>query len=84
MEFTNYTGSPQTAELVSSQIAERFGKGAEYDPLTNCRTYQSWLENGYQVKQGEKAIKSYIIIKHGNQAKRKNINLFYIAQVQKI
>lgn len=89
MENTNYRGSTITAALVEQQIHKRFGKDTQYDPLTNCRTYLDWQKNGYQVKHGEKAIKSYTFYtlktKQGEEKKvRKTINLFYYTQVQKI
>ena len=89
MTTTNYTGSQKTAELVKSQIAERFGAPESYDPRENCRTYRDWQRQGYQVKHGEKAIKSYIIIrfkdnKGREESRRKTINLFYHTQVEKI
>ena len=91
LEKTNYSGSIKTAELVEAQIIARFGKdeAKKYNPARNCRTLFQWNKNGYHVKAGQKAIKSYIMItfknKKGEEEKRKKyINLFYIKQVIKI
>jgi len=88
---TNYTGSEKTAPKVKEQIAEKFGKieANKYDPNQNCRTFKSWIKNGFQVKRGEKSLKSFIIVnykdKKGFEIKRaKPINLFYYLQVKAI
>jgi len=89
---SNWTGSEITSNLVRKQIFSRWGEeeAKKYDPSKNCFTFKSWQANGYQVKKGEKAIKSYIVIekkdKQGEVLKKypKTINLFYIKQVEKI
>jgi len=51
-------------------------------------TIKQWNENGYRVKKGEKALKSFIVVerkdKKGEVVKRypKRINLFYSKQVE--
>lgn len=93
MKFTTsiYKNSQQTKSLVLKQILDKYGtnEARKYDPLTNCFTFNGWKERGYQVKKGEKALKSSIFIKYtdkdGNtKAGYKNINVFYYLQVEKI
>ena len=90
-KLSNWTGSAVTAELVKDQILDRWGReeADNYDPKSNCLTFSRWLENGYQVKKGEKAIKSFIVIELKNEKGvvirkyPKTINLFYVRQVEK-
>ncbi len=92
LEPTNYTGSENTHAIIAQQIRERFGEEAEkdYDPLTNCRTFRSWLALGYRVKKGEKALKSVTFVEkedeHGKVTAKfpKTVCLFYQLQVEKI
>ena len=87
-----WTGSEKTSDFVRKQIFDRWGKdeASNYDPKSNCLTYNRWLENGYRVKKGEKAIKSFIFIEKKDKKDEvvgrypKNINLFYICQVEKV
>jgi len=89
---SRWTGSEITSELVRKQIFDRWGteEANNYDPQSNCLTFKQWLQNGYRVKKGEKAIKSFIVIekkdKSGNVVSRypKRINLFYIRQVERL
>ncbi len=89
---SNWTGSETTSSLVRKQIANRFGEeeAKKYDPQQNCLTFKKWLENGYKVKKGEKAIKSFIVVEKKNEKGEvtdkypKQINLFYLSQVEKI
>lgn len=89
---SNWTGSAKTAELVRKQIFDRFGQDEanNYDPKSNCLTFNQWLKIGYQVKKGEKAIKSFVVIeqkdKKGAVVRKypKTVNLFYVCQVEKI
>lgn len=63
LEPTNYTGSENTHAIIAQQIRERFGEEAEkdYDPLTNCRTFRSWLALGCTcLKRREGAEISYL------------------------
>ena len=86
---SNWTGSENTSNLVRKQIAERWGaeEAKRYDPRTNCLTFTAWQENGYIVRKGEKAIRSFIVIERKDKAGEvverhlKNINLFYQKQV---
>lgn len=95
MEYTivsNWKGSENTAERVRKQIFDRWGQdeASNYDPKCNCLTFNQWLENGYRVKKGEKAIKSITMIEKKNekgeviQKFAKTVNLFYLRQVEKI
>lgn len=86
---SNWSGSKKTADKVRGQIAERWGndEANRYDPKVNCMTIGLWNKNGYRVKTGEKAIKSYVVIekknKKGEVVKKypKIINLFFDRQV---
>lgn len=88
---TNWTGSEKTAKKVQGEIEQRWGKKAAalYDPEKNCRTYMGWQMIGYQVKKGEKSIRSYTMIKKENKETGEKIefikpcHLFYIKQVEK-
>ena len=90
--FSNWTGSATTADLVKKQIVARWGESEanNYDPKSNCLTFKSWLKAGYKVIKGEKAIKSFIVVEQKDENDKvicrypKQINLFYIRQVEKI
>ena len=90
--ISNWTGSAHTAELVRKQIIARWGvdEASNYNPKSNCLTFNQWLKSGYQVKKGEKAIRSLIVIeqkdKKGIVIRKipKTVNLFYVRQVEKI
>jgi len=92
MKPTNYKGSEKTAEKIKAQIAEKWGteEAEKYNPSVNCRTFKNWKEQGFQVKKGEKALKTFTIVEKKNKEGEvistypKNINLFYIKQVEEI
>jgi len=88
---SNWTGSESTLNLVKKQIAQRWGEteAEKYNPKENCLTFKGWLKNGYIVKKGEKAIKSFVIVeKKDKETGRviektpRSINLFYELQVE--
>jgi len=88
---SNWTGSENTFNLVHKQIAERWGdeEARRYNPKENCLTFRKWLLNGYIVRKGEKAIKSFIIVEKKDkktgeviEKRPKQINLFYEKQVE--
>ena len=88
---SNWTGSESTLNLVKKQIAQRWGEteAEKYNPKENCLTFKGWLKNGYVVKKGEKAIKSFVIVeKKDKETGRviektpRSINLFYELQVE--
>ena len=89
---SNWTGSENTFEFVRKQILARWGEDEanNYDPKSNCLTFNRWLKNGYKVKQGETAIKSFIVVEQKDEKGvvvrkyPKSINLFYVRQVEKI
>jgi len=89
---SSYKGSEVTKSLVEKQIEERWGKAElkNYDPLHTARTFHSWLQLGYRVVKGEKAIKSMTYIeekdKDGNIINKikRPCFLFYYKQVEKI
>ena len=88
---SNWTGSESTLNLVKKQIAQRWGEDEanRYNPKENCLTFKNWLKNGYIVKKGEKAIKSFVIVEKKDketgkviEKTSKSINLFYELQVE--
>ena len=89
---SNWTGSKKTFDIVRSQIISRWGddEASNYDPKSNCLTFKQWLANGLKVKKGEKALKSFIVVEQKNDKGQiicqypKQINLFYIRQVEKL
>ena len=86
---SNWTGSETTENLVRKQILARWGReeAERYNPKANCLTIKEWNKNGYRVKKGEKALKSYVVIEKKNEKGEtvetypKRINLFYEKQV---
>jgi len=86
-----YKGSEQTYEMVKEQIAERWGEEAaeEFDPTRDAMPFASWLNYGYRVKKGERALKSITFIEAkddlGEVEKkiRRTISLFHRRQVEK-
>lgn len=86
-----YKGSEQTYKMVKEQIAERWGKEAAeaFDPSRDAMPFSSWLNYGYRVKKGEKALKSITFLEAkddlGEVEKkiRRSINLFHRRQVEK-
>lgn len=87
MNESTWKGSVNTASSVAKEIMQRWGEQEleNYDPLKNCFTYNRWRTEGYQVKKGEKAIKSFSI-KETKDGKKFpiSVSLFYFKQVQKI
>ena len=89
---TPYSGSEVTAQLVRAELEKRYGPkvAAEYQPKFNTRTYKDWLNCGYKVKKGEKALPSFVILterdKHNNIISRhpRKISLFHQIQVEKL
>lgn len=97
MELTsNWQGSLATAKMVAEEISNRWGEEEVkvYDPAKNCFTYQGWKQRGFQVRRGEKGIKSITFIREdGTNAKTgeievrsypKRVTLFYKTQVDRI
>ncbi|MCX6713271.1 MAG: hypothetical protein NTY66_03640 [Candidatus Vogelbacteria bacterium] len=87
---TNYRGSPHTYEDVKKQIAERFGVDVaeRFDPYMDARSFKSWIQLGFVVRRGERALSSLVIVekkdKDGNVIRKypKRISLFHRLQVQ--
>jgi hypothetical protein len=90
-----WRGSEKTAASVKEEIAKRWGteEAEKYDPRKNCFTYRTWQALGYQVKKGEKAIRSQTLVevtepdtKDAKQAVTakypKTVFLFYYKQVE--
>lgn len=86
-----YKGSEQTYEMVKEQIAERWGEDAaeEFDPTRDAMPFACWLNYGYRVRKGEKALKSITFIEAKNEKGeverkiRRTISLFHRRQVEK-
>jgi len=89
---SNWKGSEITSNMVRKQIQERYGaeEATKYDPASNCLTFKQWLNNGFKVKKGEKALQSYVVIEKKNKAGEvvdkypKKISLFYQTQVEAV
>jgi hypothetical protein len=95
-----WQGSVYTAGSALAEIIKRYGEaeGAKYHPEINCFTYRGWLQRGYRVKRGEKAIRTHTFLtisenekdeKTGKEKMKlfsvpKNVCLFYYLQVEKI
>lgn len=95
-EIAVWKGSENTAAFVKKQITQRWGEeeAEKYDPLQNCFTYKTWRAKGYQVKKGEKAIRSMTLLevtdpdakdrtKEVISKRPKTVYLFYYKQVDK-
>jgi len=94
-ELTSVYKGGETYKTVLAQIIGRYGEQEVdvYNPSTNCFTYRGWLQRGFQVKKGEKALKSHTYISKverdrtsGEESTRryfKAVNLFYHLQVSK-
>jgi hypothetical protein len=92
---SEWKGSVDTARSIAQQIGNRWGEEEvkKYDPLTNCFTYNGWKERGFQVKKGEKGMRSVTFVegtkkdktgKESNFSYPRSITLFYEKQVEKI
>lgn len=88
---SNWTGSETTESLVRKQISARWGEeeAGRYDPKANCLTIGQWNKNGFRVKKGETAIRSFIVVQKKNEKGEvekypKRINLFYYKQVDEV
>jgi hypothetical protein len=87
-----YKGSLLTCALVAEEIKSRYGEKEleNFDPYRTVRTYKNWLEIGYRVKRGEKAIRSFTFLKEKDaqdnvvKCYKKTVCLFYYLQVEKI
>ena len=96
-ELTSVYKGGKTQEFVRLVIAQRWGEteGEKYNPLKNCFTYRGWIQRGFVVKKGEKAIPSYTFIKEklvdpetgekvGEESHKKRVCLFYKLQVKSL
>jgi len=89
---SNWTGSETTKTMIEQQIRERWGESElkNYNPMHSARTFQGWLNLGYRVKKGERALKSITYVEgkdeEGNITRRmrRPCNIYYFRQVQKI
>ncbi len=87
-----YRGSPTTAKMVKEEIARRYGEdeASKYNPYTSCLTFRRWLQYGYRVRKGERAIRSITYLeekdKLGNiiNTYPKGVALFHRLQVEPV
>lgn len=85
-----YTGSSLTREIAEDAIRQRYGDAEvkKLDCYHNLRSYKGWLSLGFQVKKGEKAIRSFTITEvkdsEGNVVKKikRPVFLFYFKAVE--
>ena len=85
-----YRGSEKTLEMVKQQVAERWGTAVanKFNPHTDAMPFASWLKYGFQVKKGEKALRSITFIESEDPATgelksiRKTVFLFHRKQVE--
>jgi len=92
-EVSNYMGSQKTRSIVEAEIVRRWGQKeiTNYDPKRSALTFKDWLKLGMVPKKGEKAIRSFVVLKTKDVKdptkfiKRiKSIYLFYYCQVQEL
>ena len=87
-----YRGSEKTADMVRSQVIDRWGEavGKRFNPYTDTMPFSCWLKFGFQVKKNEKALQSVTFIEKEDpetgetKTIRKTVNLFHKKQVEKI
>lgn len=79
-----------TYRMVHAEIVKKYGEkmGKRYRP-SNCRTLNSWRENGFFVKKGSRAIRSITFIPKTDAngqttVYRKNVNLFFYPDLERI
>ena len=97
-ELTSIYKGGESARWVAQEIQKRWGDAAvmEYNPRTNCFTFNGWKQRGYHVRKGEKAIISHTFLRSSKEVKKedgtsetkfssfpKNVFLFYHLQVEK-
>jgi len=91
-KVSNWQNSSKTREMVSAQIAQRWGKSEvkNYNPEKNALPFSTWVTLGYRPKRGSKALTSVTYIEK-KDAKGKvvskyprKINLFYYRDIEKI
>ncbi len=82
LEPTNYTGSKVTAEIVKSTLKERYGEEVANNWRPEfTRTFRNWLMLGYRVLPGQKAIRTFTLIKgKDDKTWKKPVFLFHINQ----
>ena len=86
-----WKGSNATYLDVKAQIRARWGDAVAevYSPITDVAPYLFWASAGFQVKRGEKSLKSITLIdakdEKGEPKKiRRVVNLFHKRQVEKV
>jgi len=97
-ELTSIYKGGESVRWVAQEIQKRWGDAAvaEYNPRTNCFTFNGWKQRGYHVKRGEKAIISHTFLRAARTVTAadgtsevkfssfpKNVFLFYHLQVEK-
>ena len=87
-----WRGSEKTYEMVQAQLREKYGNevAENFDATKDCMPFVSWLNFGYRVRKGEKALRSitYVEVKNdkGEIEKKikRNVFLFHRNQVDKV
>lgn len=87
-----YRGSEKTYEMVKDQIEERWGEecAEDFDPHCDAMPYASWVAYGYQVRKGQKSLKSVTYVDVRNEKGevtgkiKRVVNLFHKRQVEKV
>ncbi len=87
-----YRGSEKTFEMVKQQVAERWGTAVakKFNAHTDAMPFASWLKYGFQVKKGEKALRSITFIESEDpetgetKTVRKTVFLFHRKQVEPV
>jgi len=90
--ISSWRGSPTTAQIVKAEVAKRYGddEARSFSPLNSCMTFRRWIQYGYRVRKGEKAIKSYTILEKKDELGNvistypKSVSLFHRLQVDPI
>ena len=86
-----YKGSPVTAQIVKQAVLEKYGEEVANEWTPNLtRSFRNWVSNGFRIKQGEKAIRSFTMVmgkdKDGStdHMYKKPVFLFHVNQVEPI
>lgn len=84
-----YKGSAITAQIVKNAVREKYGEEVANSWNPNLtRTFNNWKNNGYRIRQGERAIRSFTMVrsKDGDggleRVFKKPVYLFHFNQVE--
>lgn len=88
-----WRGSERSAEMVRSQLRERFGDECadKFDPAHDAAPFSAWISAGYAPRKNSKALKSIVITevkdkKTGEVVRKikRTVNLFHRNDVVKL